>query len=72
MTQITESQKKDMQEILRRKRLKNGVNALKEAAARQNQIDAATQDADTEKEGRGGLDPARFGDWEVKGIASDF
>ena len=22
--------------------------------------------------GRGGLDPARYGDWEVKGIASDF
>ncbi len=22
--------------------------------------------------GRGGLDPARFGDWEVKGLASDF
>lgn len=22
--------------------------------------------------GRGGLDPARYGDWEAKGIASDF
>ena len=22
--------------------------------------------------GRGGLDPARYGDWEVKGIATDF
>ena len=22
--------------------------------------------------GRGGLDPVRYGDWEVKGIASDF
>ncbi len=22
--------------------------------------------------GRGGLDPARYGDWEVKGIVSDF
>ena len=22
--------------------------------------------------GRGGLDPARYGDWEVKGIACDF
>ena len=22
--------------------------------------------------GRGGLEPARYGDWEVKGIASDF
>jgi len=22
--------------------------------------------------GRGGLEPARYGDWEVKGLASDF
>ena len=22
--------------------------------------------------GRGGLDPARYGDWEIKGIACDF
>jgi hypothetical protein len=25
-----------------------------------------------ERHGRGGLDPVRYGDWEVKGIASDF
>lgn len=25
-----------------------------------------------EIDGRGGLDPARYGDWEVKGITSDF
>jgi hypothetical protein len=25
-----------------------------------------------EGQGRGGLDPTRYGDWEVKGIASDF
>jgi hypothetical protein len=25
-----------------------------------------------EYNGRGGHDPARYGDWEVKGIASDF
>ena len=36
---------------------------------------AATKaDASTKAEigGRGGLDPARYGDWEVKGVASDF
>lgn len=29
---------------------------------------------DTAREvgGRGGLDPVRYGDWEVKGIAVDF
>lgn len=25
-----------------------------------------------ERGGRGGLDPTRYGDWEVKGIAVDF
>jgi hypothetical protein len=28
--------------------------------------------APPEHHGRGGLDPARYGDWEVKGLASDF
>jgi hypothetical protein len=28
--------------------------------------------APLEHNGRGGLDPARYGDWEVKGLASDF
>ncbi|WP_330083139.1 DUF1674 domain-containing protein [Methylocystis iwaonis] len=45
--------------------------ALAEAQARRN---AAAADATAPKErgGRGGLDPARYGDWEVKGVASDF
>ncbi|MGX1306954.1 hypothetical protein AB7M35_001674 [Amorphus suaedae] len=43
--------------------------ALAEASARRK----AEQDAQPEEiGGRGGLDPARYGDWEVKGIASDF
>jgi hypothetical protein len=28
--------------------------------------------AAVEVNGRGGLDPARFGDWEIKGLAIDF
>lgn len=46
--------------------------ALAEAAARRAEIDAKTSGAAPEKAGRGGLDPARYGDWEQKGIASDF
>ncbi len=44
--------------------------ALAEAAARR----AAAQEAAPPKEinGRGGPEPVRYGDWEVKGIASDF
>lgn len=46
--------------------------ALREAEARRAQLDR--EQAATQKEvgGRGGKDPARYGDWEVKGIAIDF
>ena len=44
--------------------------ALAEAAARRAERDLAS--AADERRGRGGLDPVRYGDWEVKGIASDF
>ena len=46
--------------------------ALAEAAARRAERDLATASAADERHGRGGLDPVRYGDWEVKGIASDF
>ncbi|OJY03859.1 MAG: DUF1674 domain-containing protein [Rhizobiales bacterium 63-22] len=44
--------------------------ALKEAEARR----AAEKPAPAPKEigGRGGKDPARFGDWEIKGRTIDF
>jgi len=46
--------------------------ALAEAAARR--ADRAAKDANAPKEvaGRGGLDPARYGDWEINGLTSDF
>jgi hypothetical protein len=43
--------------------------ALAEAEARRSQAQPKTP---PELDGRGGLDPARYGDWEVKGLASDF
>ena len=46
--------------------------ALAEAEARRLAIDAASAMAPKEKGGRGGLDPARYGDWEIKGLTSDF
>lgn len=45
--------------------------ALAEAQARRDATAARTALAE-EIGGRGGLDPARYGDWEVKGVASDF
>jgi hypothetical protein len=48
--------------------------ALEEAAARRAAIDArAARLAEArEHQGRGGLEPVRYEDWEVKGLASDF
>jgi hypothetical protein len=46
------------------------LRALAEAKERRR----AAETAQTPEEigGRGGLDPARYGDWEVKGLTSDF
>ena len=46
--------------------------ALEEAADRRSRSNGQDEPAPKEFEGRGGLDPARYGDWEVKGIISDF
>lgn len=48
--------------------------ALAEAEARRAAIDEHARAVASGKEinGRGGLEPVRYDDWEVKGIASDF
>jgi len=46
--------------------------ALAEAAERRRLADVAKAAAPTEINGRGGLDPSRFGDWEIDGRAVDF
>jgi hypothetical protein len=46
--------------------------ALAEAAARRAERERTGPRPPEEIAGRGGLDPARYGDWEVKGVASDF
>jgi len=46
--------------------------ALAEATARRREMDAKATARPIEEGGRGGLDPARYGDWEVKGLTSDF
>ncbi len=48
------------------------ARALAEAAARRREIDERTALAPKEEGGRGGLDPVRYGDWEIKGLTSDF
>jgi hypothetical protein len=45
------------------------VRALEEARKRRVQADASLP---AELNGGRGLDPIRYGDWEVKGLATDF
>ncbi len=46
--------------------------ALAEARARRAEDDPNSKERPKELHGRKGLDPVRYGDWETKGIASDF
>lgn len=46
--------------------------ALAEAAARRAERERWTADPAQELHGRGGLDPTRYGDWEISGLAADF
>jgi hypothetical protein len=46
--------------------------ALAEAAARRSERDRKAANQPKEAAGRGGLDPTRYGDWEVNGLTSDF
>jgi hypothetical protein len=48
-----------------------GERARAEADARRRSADAAAP-SPPEVGGPGGPEPTRYGDWEVKGIASDF
>jgi hypothetical protein len=46
--------------------------ALAEAAQRRAEIDRKVRDRPEELNGRKGPEPVRYGDWEIKGLASDF
>ena len=48
------------------------ARALAEAEARRAEIDRKAATQPKELQGPKGLEPARYGDWERKGIASDF
>ncbi|MCF6274004.1 MAG: DUF1674 domain-containing protein [Rhodobacteraceae bacterium] len=52
------------------RRAEAAARALKEAIARKKK--AAVLELPEELGGRDGPEPIRFGDWEKKGIASDF
>jgi hypothetical protein len=63
-----------MSETVKRPDPSIAAQALAEAKARKDKQMALEGKKVVPKElgGRGGEDPARYGDWEVKGIAHDF
>jgi hypothetical protein len=46
--------------------------ALAEAEARRAEVDSRARAMPKEHGGRKGPEPVRYGDWEVKGLTSDF
>ncbi len=46
--------------------------ALAEAEARRAECERAKAEPPKEAGGRGGLEPTRYGDWEINGLISDF
>ncbi len=46
--------------------------ALAEAAARRAERDRNAAEQPKEINGRGGLEPTRYGDWEINGLTPDF
>lgn len=46
--------------------------ALAEAEARRSKAAAHAEERPREEGGRKGPEPVRYGDWEVKGLATDF
>ena len=70
------AQKAKGEDSARERRLKAAQRALAEARERRAAGEVAeaklAQAQKGERNGRGGLDPVRYGDWEVKGIAKDF
>jgi len=54
------------------RKIKQAKRALEEARKRREDEKTKCYNRPVELKGRGGLEPTRFGDWEVKGITSDF
>ena len=54
------------------KKITQAKRALEEARKRRANEKTKCDNRPVELKGRGGLEPTRFGDWEVRGIASDF
>jgi hypothetical protein len=66
-----ESGSEESAEVVARRIREAAERALAEAEARR-RAEATPGETPREIDGRGGLDPVRYGDWEAKGRISDF
>ena len=72
MSKTTDPQADPAGELPPRKLSPEAERALAEAEERRRASNPSTEPQPQEVGGRTGPDPARYGDWENKGIASDF
>jgi hypothetical protein len=73
-TQATEAEAPKAEEPPRKQLSPEAMRALQEAAERRAALDEKAKALAQKREiaGRGGLDPVRYDDWDVKGLAVDF
>jgi hypothetical protein len=69
---MTDSPSSAAQTAERKKLTPAAERALAEAEARRKAAEASAVRMQKEFQGPKGLEPTRYGDWERKGIASDF
>jgi hypothetical protein len=69
---MTDSPSSPAQTAERKKLTPAAERALAEAEARRKAAEASATTRQKEFQGPKGPDPTRYGDWERKGIASDF
>jgi len=69
---MAENVKPDMKDAPRKPLSPAAERALAEAEARRRTAESNAKPAAKEFQGPKGLEPTRYGDWENKGIASDF
>jgi hypothetical protein len=72
---MPDGRKAEQERQLRRRIREGGERAKAEAEARRKAAETGCANgplAPKEVDGRDGPDPVRHGDWEVKGVASDF
>lgn len=72
MTKIEEIAPETEAEVPARPLTPQAERALAEAEERRKQYEAQVAAMPKELGGRGGKEPGRYGDWEVKGLATDF